>query len=37
MLKAIGLGAAALLLLVLLTYAVRAIDRLSAATVGRTR
>jgi hypothetical protein len=37
MLKTIGLGAAALLLLVLLAYAVRAIDRLSAATLGRSR
>jgi hypothetical protein len=37
MLKAIGLGAAGLLLLVLLAYAVRGIERLSAATVGRLR
>jgi len=37
MLKAIGLGAAAILMLVLLAYAVRAIDRLSAATAGRLR
>jgi hypothetical protein len=37
MLKAIGLGAAAILLLVMLAYAFRAIDRLSAATVGRSR
>jgi hypothetical protein len=37
MLKGIGLGAAGILLLVLLAYAVRAVDRLSAATVGRLR
>ena len=37
MLKAIGLTAAGLLLLVLLAYAVRAVDRLSAATAGRLR
>jgi hypothetical protein len=37
LLKAIGLTAAGLLLLVLLAYAVRAVDRLSAATVGRSR
>jgi hypothetical protein len=36
-LKAIGLLAAALLLLVLLAYALRGIERLSAATVGRLR
>jgi len=37
LLKGIGLGASAILLLVILTYAVRAVDRLSAATVGRSR
>ena len=36
-LKAIGLGAAGLLLLFLLAYTLRAIDRLSAATAGRFR
>ena len=36
-LKGIGLAAAGLLVLVLLAYVVRAVDRLSAATVGRTR
>jgi hypothetical protein len=37
MLKLIGLTAAGLLVLVLLAYVVRAVDRLSAATVGRAR
>jgi hypothetical protein len=37
LLKAIGLGAAGLLLLFLLAYVFRGIDRLSAATVGRFR
>ena len=37
MLKAIGLGAAAILLLFLLAYLFRAVDRLSAATVRRSR
>jgi len=37
LLKATGLGAAAILLLVLLAYAVRAVDKLSAATAGRLR
>jgi hypothetical protein len=37
MLKVIGLGAAGLLLLFLLAYVFRAVDRLSAATVGRSR
>jgi len=37
LLKGIGLGAAALLLLFLLAYTLRAVDRLSAATEGRSR
>ena len=37
MLKAIGLGAAAILLLFLLAYLFRAIDRVSAATARRLR
>ena len=37
MLKAIGLGAAGILLLFLLAYVFRAVDRLSAATVRRSR
>jgi hypothetical protein len=37
LLKAIGLGAAGILLLFLLAYLFRAVDRLSAATVGRPR
>jgi hypothetical protein len=37
MLKGIGLAAAGLLLLFLLAYAFRAIDRLSAVTAGRFR
>jgi hypothetical protein len=36
-LKVIGLAAAAVLLLILLAYAVRGLERLSAATVGRFR
>jgi hypothetical protein len=36
-LKAIGLTAVGLLLLFLLAYVLRAVDRLSAATVGRFR
>jgi hypothetical protein len=36
-LKGIGLGAAAILLLVLLSYALRAVERLSAAAAGRLR